>query len=381
MVKTVGLHASRVAPVVRLVHHKGERRRLRDEDRRRPSRLVDLSMEFGFVALQKLVEHVAALFYGPVELLVMQRLLRAPRVPGPRGSFSLVLQTDDAVADALNLERAFVGRVLAELRRDRMVYSETLKGEAAQGGAPRDTSVVAWGIDFGAFVDVVLYKLDHMQRRLEAAPARHEAAFVCPSCGFEINETDLGSVSWSSDGDLMCPRGKCVGAVMQEKEAPRTRSSEADAYLKSALRAQTSQLHKLLHDASDAHAPAYCWPGAERAPEAAGESAGSSLEDGASEPVAAGGALAEEDDEEQRRFREEYERNIAGADLQAFPEASVDPPQAPEAQPCVDDDESLEDVEVEVQGTKKMLSEITEEDQENMTSAEYDAFWRLLREE
>lgn len=168
-------------------------------------------------AFARVARLTAELFFEIGEVKVMEALIQAPRVRGPDGGDSPVLQLDEDVAERLRLGTKQVRQYLGRLHSDRLVVK--LRADVAKEKNAYEPPPLAneaplltagsvrcyYGLDYITLVDAVMYKLDAMERALEAErrSAGEMQLYRCPRCSTTIDSLSINPLMMM-EGTLKC---------------------------------------------------------------------------------------------------------------------------------------------------------------------------------
>jgi uncharacterized protein YlaI len=155
-------------------------------------------------AFARVARLTAELFFEVGEVKVMEALIQAPRLRGPDGD-SPVLQLDEDVAARLRLGTKQVRQYLGRLHTDRLVVkmrADVAKEKNAYDPPPLVNEAPLlnagsvrcyYGLDYTTLVDTVMYKLDAMERALEAErrSANEMQLYRCPRCHTNIDSLSI----------------------------------------------------------------------------------------------------------------------------------------------------------------------------------------------
>ncbi|EOD09478.1 hypothetical protein EMIHUDRAFT_448377 [Emiliania huxleyi CCMP1516] len=222
--------------------------------------------------------HVARLtaetFFDLGEAKVMEALIQAPRTANGRRVLaarvqscrrSPLLQLDEDVAARLHLGTKQVRQFLGRLHADRMVVRVRADGASKAQGADileqKEGPLAAgdvrcfYGLDYSTLVDVVAYKLDAMERTIEAdkRTANEVQLYRCGGCHTTIDSLSVNPWMMSS-GSLQCEA--CGSELSEVDNSVKLREFEQR---KEEL-ADLLQLRAALCDVRDAEPPLYKRP-------------------------------------------------------------------------------------------------------------------------
>ena len=228
---------------------------------------AEIALEF----YARLVKHATMLFHGVAHVLVVERLLDAPIISKDHGRLCLSFQSDEALATSLNLEQAFTRRLLRDLEVDGLASSKKMRLssknselQASSYGDAHEHSTVSWGIDFHLAVDVIEYKLHHMDEKIKKMRTPSTTpVYLCPVCRAEFSLSQITSVKFdNSTGDALCPspRPACDGQRLVDRGGVGPPQAVVD-YADNILREETSTLRQLVREVEGCKAtPVYRLP-------------------------------------------------------------------------------------------------------------------------
>lgn len=245
-------------------------------------------------AFARVARLTAELFFEIGEVKVMEALIQAPRVRGPDGD-SPVLQLDEDVAERLRLGTKQVRQYLGRLHTDRLVVklrADVAKEKSADEPPPLANEAPLltagsvrcyYGLDYTTLVDSVLYKLDSMERALEAErrSAGEMQLYHCPRCSTTVDSLSISPLMMM-EGTL-----KCETCATELDEVDNSVQMKSLDQRKAQLRTGLQPLREALREVHGTEPPLYKRPRA--ADEAAGEVGGAGVVDDRAGGGACGG--------------------------------------------------------------------------------------------
>ncbi|CAH8667590.1 unnamed protein product [Schistosoma haematobium] len=179
------------------------------------------------ICLIKLVRSIVRTFYSREHSLIVDMLVR-----------NTIMKEDD-LCERLRFERKQLRQYLHTLKCDQFIKSK-LQLETDVDG--KTTKITHYFIDYKLFVNVVKYRLDQMQRRLEAEQRQStsRASFKCFSCNTAYTDLEVDRLmDFTNPGKLVCVY--CRGEVCEEED----NASRTDA------RALIAKFHHQVRDPID----------------------------------------------------------------------------------------------------------------------------------
>ncbi|CAH8642859.1 unnamed protein product [Schistosoma guineensis] len=179
------------------------------------------------ICLIKLVRSIVRTFYSREHSLIVDMLVR-----------NTIMKEDD-LCERLRFERKQLRQYLHTLKCDQFIKSK-LQLETDVDG--KTTKITHYFIDYKLFVNVVKYRLDQMQRRLEAEQRQStsRASFKCSSCNTAYTDLEVDRLmDFTNPGKLVCVY--CRGEVCEEED----NASRTDA------RALIAKFHHQVRDPID----------------------------------------------------------------------------------------------------------------------------------
>ncbi|CAH8288509.1 unnamed protein product [Heterobilharzia americana] len=179
------------------------------------------------VCLIKLVRSIVRTFYSREHSLIVDMLVR-----------NTIMKEDD-LCERLRFERKQLRQYLHTLKCDQFIKSKLQLETDADG---KTTKITHYFIDYKLFVNVVKYRLDQMQRRLEAEQRQStsRASFKCSSCNTTYTDLEVDRLmDFTNPGKLVCVY--CRGEVCEEED----NASRTDA------RALIAKFHHQVRDPID----------------------------------------------------------------------------------------------------------------------------------
>ncbi|KAH8864302.1 General transcription factor IIE subunit 1 [Schistosoma japonicum] len=179
------------------------------------------------VCLIKLVRSIVRTFYLREHSLIVDMLVR-----------NTIMKEDD-LCERLRFERKQLRQYLHTLKCDQFIKSKLQLETDADG---KTTKITHYFIDYKLFVNVVKYRLDQMQRRLEAEQRQStsRASFKCSSCNTTYTDLEVDRLmDFTNPGKLVCVY--CRREVCEEEN----NASRTDA------RALIAKFHHQVRDPID----------------------------------------------------------------------------------------------------------------------------------
>ncbi|CAG5128331.1 unnamed protein product [Candidula unifasciata] len=141
--------------------------------------------------LKRLVRLIVRGFYSVEHAVVIDMLVRHPCIK------------EDDLAELLKLERKHLRSVLNALKMDKFLKSR-MRVETDEEG--RTTRHTFYFINYGVFVNVVKYKLDHMRRKIETdeRDSTSRSTFKCSGCEKTYTDLEVGQLFDIGSRQLIC---------------------------------------------------------------------------------------------------------------------------------------------------------------------------------
>ncbi|CAH8867859.1 unnamed protein product [Trichobilharzia szidati] len=161
------------------------------------------------ICLIKLVRSIVRTFYTREHSLIVDMLVR-----------NTIMKEDD-LCQRLQFEQKQLRQYLHTLKCDQFIKSK-LQLETDTDG--KTTKITHYFIDYKLFVNVVKYRLDLMQRRLEAEQRQStsRASFKCSSCRTTYTDLEVDRLmDFTNPGKLVCVYCRCE-VCEEEDNASRT---------------------------------------------------------------------------------------------------------------------------------------------------------------
>ncbi|CAH8512065.1 unnamed protein product [Dicrocoelium dendriticum] len=180
------------------------------------------------VCLKKLVRSIVRTFYSREHSLIVDMLVRN------------TIMSEDDLCERLRFEKKQLRQYLHTLKTDQFIKSKIQLETDADG---KTTKIIHYFIEYQLFVNVVKYRLDQMQRRLEAdqRQSTSRASFRCASCRITYTDLEVDRLlSMDHPGKLECTY--CRAEVTEEED----NISRTDA------RALIAKFHRQIRDPIDA---------------------------------------------------------------------------------------------------------------------------------
>ncbi|CAL8073346.1 unnamed protein product [Calicophoron daubneyi] len=177
--------------------------------------------------LKKLVRSIVRTFYSREHSLIVDMLVR-----------NTIMKEDD-LCERLRFEKKQLRQYLHTLKTDQFIKSKLQLETDVEG---KTTKIIHYFIDYKLFVNVVKYRLDQMQRRLEAEQRQStsRASFKCPSCNMMYTDLEVDRLlDMNNPGKLICVY--CRSEVTEEED----NASRTDA------RALIAKFHHQVRDPID----------------------------------------------------------------------------------------------------------------------------------
>nr|VZI44048.1 unnamed protein product [Spirometra erinaceieuropaei] len=153
--------------------------------------------------LKKLVRTIVRSFYSREHSLIMDLLVR-----------NTIMKEDD-LCERLRFEKKQLRQYLHTLKTDQFIKSKLQLETDADG---KTAKIIHYFIDYKLFVNVVKYRLDQMQRRLDAEQRQttSRALFKCLSCNSSYTDLEVDRLFDFTVGKLVCVY--CRADVQEEED-------------------------------------------------------------------------------------------------------------------------------------------------------------------
>jgi len=368
-----------------------------------------MAFEESLTAFKDVVKYIVITYYDVPDVMVANALLDAPRLTKPGGEVFLALQHDQDISKRVSLEPAKTRRALYRLlavgiatRFDKKKAKDhtLFKGSSSRSQVVEYEDVSAfWGVDFDSAVDVLMFKMHFMKIKVEELVKPAQIVYVCAVCNLEVKDTDIDRAIDMKTGQLLCPSRnlKCVGQEL--KEVHKGPSADATQSYKKALFDNIKDVTKLISATKGYQSPLYCFKSARQLSSAS--SAASSRNTMGNQDEARPKAqclppwFLSADDKAKRKSEEENTDEVPvvcdttnecaqGDELYTDKRNMMDygcdrtegvaGPVNDNHDDDQEDGEEYDDYVFTVKGIPKMLSQITSEDQDDMTDEEYSNF-------
>ncbi|GAB6030389.1 hypothetical protein CHUAL_007267 [Chamberlinius hualienensis] len=183
--------------------------------------------------LHRLARMVVRGFYNIEHAIVIDMLIRNP-----------CMKEDDLV-ELLKFERKQLRAILAQLKNDKFIKVK-LKMETGPDG--KTTRQNYYYINYKVFVNVVRYKLDHMQKKIETEErdSTSRSSFKCPSCLLKFTDLEAGQL-WDPISDVF----RCTFCNTEVEEDESALPKQDSRLLVAKFNEQTEPFYNLLKDAED----------------------------------------------------------------------------------------------------------------------------------
>ncbi|ELT98422.1 hypothetical protein CAPTEDRAFT_176545 [Capitella teleta] len=183
--------------------------------------------------LKRLVRYIVRGFYSVEHAILLDFLVHHPCVK------------EDDLLDLLLFERKQLRALVNTLKAERFIKSR-MKMETDQEG--RISRHNYFFINYGTFVNVVKYKMDHMRRKIETEERdnTHRASFQCSQCQKSYTDLEVDHLIDFASGQLHC---EFCGAEVKEEEASEPRRDSRS--LMEMFNTQMTPVDKLLRGLDD----------------------------------------------------------------------------------------------------------------------------------
>ncbi|KAA0193154.1 General transcription factor IIE subunit [Fasciolopsis buskii] len=154
--------------------------------------------------LERLVRTIVRMFYSREHSLIVDMLVR-----------NTIMKEND-LCERLRFEEKQLRQYLRTLKQDQLIKSK-LQLETDTSG--KTTKITHYFIEYKLFVNIVKYRLDQVQRRLEAEQRKttSRASFKCPSCAMTYTDLEVDRLlDPENPGRLICVY--CQAEVVEEKD-------------------------------------------------------------------------------------------------------------------------------------------------------------------
>lgn len=184
-------------------------------------------------SLKRLVRYIGRGFYSLEHALVLDILVHHPCIK------------EDDMLELLLFERKQLRSLVNTLKMEKFIKSR-MKMETDQAGHTSRHNY--YFINYGTFVNVVKYKMDHMRRKIETEErdSTHRASFKCPSCQKCYTDLEVDHLLDMLTGELRC---EYCGAEVKEEEVSEPRRDSRS--LMEMFNTEMSPIDKLLQDVED----------------------------------------------------------------------------------------------------------------------------------
>lgn len=117
---------------------------------------------------------------------------------------------EDDLVEVLKFERKHLRSLIKQMEKDKFIHIRFLMETSLEDG--KCTRRNYYSINYGKFVNVVKYRIDHMRRKLETEERdlTSRASFSCKSCGKKFTDLELGKI-FNKSGGFIC--SICDGVV------------------------------------------------------------------------------------------------------------------------------------------------------------------------
>lgn len=200
--------------------------------------LESMKMEPGVLTevpdnLKKLVRYVLRGFYPIEHALVMDILLHWPCIK------------EEDILELLKFDKKQLRSILNTLKNDKFLKTRMRMETDSDGKTTRHNY---YFINYSVFVNVVKYKLDHMQRKIETEErdATNRASYKCPKCEKCFTDLEADQLFDPMTGTFVCTF--CNTEV--EEQASNAPKTDARA-LMVAFNEQMEPLYNLLKEVED----------------------------------------------------------------------------------------------------------------------------------
>ncbi|THD25294.1 General transcription factor IIE subunit [Fasciola hepatica] len=154
--------------------------------------------------LERLVRTIVRMFYSREHSLIVDMLVR-----------NTIMKEND-LCERLRFEEKQLRQYLRTLKQDQLIKSKLQLETDASG---KTTKITHYFIEYKLFVNIVKYRLDQVQRRLEAEQRKttSRATFKCPSCAMTYTDLEVDRLlDPENPGRLICVY--CQAEVVEEKD-------------------------------------------------------------------------------------------------------------------------------------------------------------------
>ncbi|KAH9386029.1 transcription initiation factor TFIIE subunit alpha [Nematocida major] len=287
------------------------------------------------VPMEELIKRVVRMFYEPCHAVIMDIMLA-----------HLVLDEED-LADKMKLLPREFNRMAVRLRDDKLLSSETISDMKEDG---RQETKTKFFLDFRGIRDVIKYKMYIMTQRLEKKMRNKESTLGlgCLACGVSYSMLDAQSFLCMEDFTFKCP--ECQGELAEKKESS-FEEKDAISNTFSLMMEEISPVIRQLKEIDTLGIPEMM-RGKIILPQRSAAPAKPYTE-----------ALVTEIQQEVEEKEQEAPMEIEITEEQGKKEEDL---------------QASEDMMLEVEGVKKLFRDITEQDKERMSEAEYERYFELF---
>lgn len=212
----------------------------------------------------EVIEHAVMLFYSTAHLLLVQRLLNAPKINDADNRLYLELQTDEVIAHTLNFGLKRTRILLNDLFDDKLVTMVQINASChrtvvnGMDANEHGIKITRWGIDMNVAIDVIYFRLHKMRKKLDSMLRSSENVnYHCSNCNSQFSLTDAKSFRFDGSGDALCTNWNCSGHKLNEVYGP---SSEMVIHCTRQFDKETVHLYHLLQRVYNTTPPVYRWP-------------------------------------------------------------------------------------------------------------------------